>query len=306
MGLQPQVQALLDTMAANASDPATITPAEMRANFTLMGAITGAPDMPTTDTTVPGPAGAIPVRIYEPAGSTPAGHTIVFYHGGGWVIGDLASHDVACRRLAAAAGMRLIAVDYRLAPEHPYPAGPEDAYAALQAVGSGALGGPPSWVAVAGDSAGGNLSAVVALMARDRGGRTPDFQLLVYPVIDSVGDYPSRHENATGYMLSEEMMEWFARHYVADEAEAAEPYVSPALAPSHADLPPAHIVTAEFDPLRDEGEAYAKLLADAGVPADAVRYDGQIHGFFGLPELFGPLGQKVVDDVAAVLRSAAA
>jgi len=304
MGLEPQVQVFLDMMAANASDVATITPEEMRGQFALMGAMPGAPEMPTSDSSLPGPAGPIPVRIYSPSGSTPDGPTIVFYHGGGWVIGDLESHDVACRRLAAATGMRLIAVDYRLAPEHPYPAAAEDAHAALVAVTGGALGGPPSWVAVAGDSAGGNLSAVVSLMARDRGTRVPDFQLLIYPATDFGGEYPSRHENATGYMLTSEMMEWFANHYVT-EAQVTEPYASPALAGSHAGLPPAHVVTAEFDPLRDEGEAYAKILAGAGVPATSTRYDGQIHGFFGLPELFGPSGQKVVDDVAEILRSAA-
>jgi len=305
MGLEPQVKALIDATAANATDIATITPEQLRAQFTMMGAVTGAPQMPTEDTTVPGPAAAIPVRVYSPAGSTPEGPTIVWYHGGGWVIGDLESHDAPCRRLAAATGMRLVAVDYRLAPEHPYPAGPEDAYAALRAVQGGILGGPPSWLAVAGDSAGGNLTAVVSLIARDRGTPIPDFQVLIYPVTDPDGDYPSHHENATGYMLTAEMMDWFTGHYVTDESQAADPYVAPVRAASHAGLPPAHIVTAEFDPLRDEGETYAKLLSGAGVPATAVRYDGQIHGFFGLPELFGPSAQKVVDDVAAVLRSAA-
>jgi len=304
MGLEPHVQQLLDAMAANASDVATLTPEELRAQYGLMGSAAAGPAMATSDTSVPGPSGPIPVRVYEPDGSSPDGPTIVWYHGGGWVIGNLESHDGPCRRLAAATGMRLVAVDYRLAPEHRYPAAADDAHAALAAVSDGALGGPPSWVAVAGDSAGGNLSAVVALMARDRGTRIPDFQLLIYPVIDVAGDYPSRRENATGYMLTADMMRWFEGHYVTD-AQATEAYVSPARAASHSGLPPAHVVTAEFDPLRDEGEAYAKQLTGAGVPATAARYDGQIHGFFGAPELFGPTSQRVVDDVAEVLRSAA-
>jgi acetyl esterase len=196
-------------------------------------------------------------------------------------------------------------VDYRLAPEFPYPAAPEDCYAAYQAIAEGALGGPPSWIAVGGDSAGANLAAVVALMARDKRGRLPDFQLLVYPVTDLAATTASRRENAEGYFLTAEAIEWFTGHYV-DPARIGEPYCSPARASSLNGLPPAYVVTAEFDPLRDEGEAYAAALAAAGVSATSVRYDGQVHGFFALPELFGPKAEQAVDEAAAAVRKAAA
>jgi len=304
VGVEPQVQQLLDVMAANARDLATLTPAELRAQYALQGAAAQAPEVDSSDSTVPGPAGPIPVRVYEPAGSSAGGPTIVWYHGGGWVIGNLDTHDGACRRLATASGMRVVSVDYRLAPEHRYPAAADDAHAALVAVADGTLGGPPSWLAVAGDSAGGNLAAVVCLMALDHGTRLPDFQLLVYPRTDMLGDTASMKENAEGYMLTTEMIGWFEGHYT-DDAQKSESYASPARAASHKGLPAAHVITAEFDPLRDEGEDYAELLASAGVAARSVRYDGQIHGFFGSPELFGPTSQRVVEDAAAVLRAAA-
>jgi acetyl esterase len=304
MAVEPAVQVLLDEMAKRAGDMTTMTPDELRAQYRLQSGMATGPEMPTSDTTVPGPAGPIPVRIYEPARSSPTGPTIVWYHGGGWVIGDLDAADPTCRRLAAASGMRLISVDYGLAPEHRYPAPVEDAFAAWKAVADGELGGPADWLAVGGDSAGGNLAAVVSQVARDRGARLPDFQLLVYPVTDVMGDTKSRRDNGEGYMLTEAAMVWFANHYLTEE-QAKEAYASPLLASSLVGLPPAHVITAQYDPLRDEGEAYAEALAKAGGTATSKRYDGQIHGFFGSPELFGPTALKAVDDAAAVLKAAA-
>jgi acetyl esterase len=304
MAVEPAVQAFLDEMAKRAGDMTTMTPDELRAQYRLQSSISAGPEMPTSDTSVPGPAGPIPVRMYEPAGSTATGPTIVWYHGGGWVIGDLDAADPTCRRLAAASGMRLISVDYRLAPEHRYPAAVDDAYAAWTAVAEGALGGPASWLAVGGDSAGGNLAAVTCQVARDRGARVPDFQLLVYPATDFLSDTKSRRDNGEGYMLTDDAMVWFANHYLTEE-QAGDAYASPLRAESLAGLPPAHVVTAQYDPLRDEGEAYAEALVTAGGTATSTRYDGQIHGFFGSPELFGPTGQRGVDEAAAILQKAA-
>jgi acetyl esterase len=292
-------------MAKRGGDIATMTPDELREQYRLQSSLTTGPEMPTSDSSVPGTAGPIPVRVYEPAGSSADGPTIVWYHGGGWVIGDLDAADPACRRVAAATGMRLISVDYRLAPEHRYPAAVEDAFAAWQAIAAGRLGGPGRWLAVGGDSAGGNLAAVTSQVARDRGARVPDFQLLVYPATDFLTDTKSRRDNAEGYLLTGEAMVWFANHYV-DEEQAGEAYASPLRAKSLAGLPPAHVITAQYDPLRDEGEAYAAALGAAGVCATTKRYEGQIHGFFGAPELFGPTAERAVDDAAAILRTTVA
>jgi len=305
MALEPQIQILLDTLAsAPTLDMSTVTPTQMRETMGALFAAGDAPVVPSSTTAVGGPAGDIPVRVYEPAGSSADGPTLVWYHGGGWVIGDLESTDGPCRRLATAAGLRIVSVDYRLAPEHRYPAGVEDAHAAFTAVAEGKLGGPPSWIGVGGDSAGGNLAAVECLVGRDRGGRQPDFQLLVYPATDFAMDSPSQRDNGAGYLLTTETMVWFRDHYV-DADRYGDAYASPLRAPSLAGLPPAYVVTAEFDPLRDEGEAYAARLRDAGVAARTVRYDGQIHGFFGTPGVFGPSAQVAVEAAATALRAAA-
>jgi acetyl esterase len=304
MTVEPKVQELLDLMATRRRDLATLTADELREQYKLQWAMTAGPEMATSDTSVPGPAGPIPVRVYEPAGSSVTGPTIVWYHGGGWVIGDLDAADSTCRRLADATGMRLISVDYRLAPEHRYPAAVDDAFAAWEAAGAGALGGPASWLAVGGDSAGGNLAAVVCQIARDSNGRVPDFQLLVYPRTDMRAETVSMRDNGEGYMLTTAMMAWFEDRYIGKE-QLEDAYASPARAASLAGLPAAHVITAEYDPLRDEGEAYAAALSAAGVSAGSARYPGQIHGFFGTPELFGPTGQHAVEGAAAVVRVAA-
>lgn len=240
------------------------------------------------DGTIPGLAGPVPVRTYRPESAAAEGAPgVVYFHGGGWVICDLDTHDGACRRLANELGAVVMSVDYRLAPEHKYPAAIDDAYAATAWMADHAegLGVDPARLAVAGDSAGGNLAAAVALKARDRSDPRLTFQLLIYPVIDSSAtrdDWPSKTDNATGYFLTTLQMEWYRKQYVRTDADGDDPYCSPNLAPSLAGLPPACIVTAEMDPLRDEGEQYAQLLEAAGVPVTLHRADGMFHGFFNM------------------------
>jgi acetyl esterase/lipase len=242
--------------------------------------------------TVPGPAGEIPVRIYWPAsagGTAAAGGApgVVFFHGGGWVICDLDTHDGQCRALANGVGAVVVSVDYRLAPEAKFPGALDDCLAATRWVADHAteLGVDASLLAVAGDSAGGNLTAAVALKARDDGGPPLAYQAMIYPVIDSSGsrnDYPSKTENATGYFLTRESMEWYRVQYLRTESDGDHPYCSPMFAESLEGLPPAFVLTAEYDPLRDEGEEYARRLVAAGVPTEVYRAPGMFHGFFGM------------------------
>ncbi len=245
------------------------------------------------------PHGETPVRIYRPEGDGPF-PTLVYVHGGGFVIGDLDTHDQTCRRIARDAEVVVMAVDYRLAPEHVWPAAVDDVLAAVAWAADhlDELGGSPV-LSVGGDSAGGNLSAIAAQEFRDRLAA----QLLIYPAVDVAGEYPSREENAEGYLLEQSTMEWFFSHYVPapiDDLEVAAQLVTdPRLSPLYGDLaqvPPAVVVTAEFDPLRDEGEAYADALARAGVQVDAVRYDGVIHGFIDLGG-FSPVADAAVADM---------
>jgi acetyl esterase len=257
------------------------------------------------DRTIPGPSGVqIPFRIYTPSGQGPL-PVLAYFHGGGWVIGNLETVDAPCRALANGAGCVVVSVDYRLAPEHTFPAAAEDCYAATRWVAEHAaeLGGDPRRIAVGGDSAGGNLAAVVSLMARDRGGPALVFQLLVYPVTDYSYDTPSYQENAEGYLLTRGAMVWFWDHYLSGGQDGRHPHASPLRAESLANLPPALVITAEYDPLRDEGEAYAKRLEQAGVPVTLTRYPGMIHGFF---QMGGVLegGRRAITQAAEALRSA--
>jgi acetyl esterase len=258
------------------------------------------------DLVAPSPDGDIPVRVYRPAGDGPL-PLVVFFHGGGWVIGGIDSHDGLCRQLANGAGVVVVSVDYRLAPEHTFPAAADDAYAAtVWAVEhAAALGADGSRVAVAGDSAGGNLAAVVALMARDRGAPALRFQLLVYPVVDFVRDLPSMQRNAVGYYLTREGMAWFDDLYTPNAADRSNPYAAPLRAGSHAGLPPALVITAEFDPLADEGAAYVDALSASGVPATLSHYEGVFHGFFSM-SLAVAKGKAAVDEASAALRGALA
>jgi acetyl esterase len=227
----------------------------------------------------------------------------VYLHGGGWVLGDLDAYDGLCRTLAAKLRCVVVSVDYRLAPEHRFPNAPEDCYAAARWVAENAasLGIDPGSIAVGGDSAGGNLAAVVALMARDRGGPRIAYQILVYPVTERSFDTGSYRDNGADYFLTTDMMIHFWKEYLSGEDDAASPYASPLRAKDLKGLPPALVITAEFDPLRDEGETYAKRLEQAGVPVRVSRYDGMIHGFYAMPSVF-PQALEAIEETADWFR----
>jgi len=244
------------------------------------------PELPLAEisnTTIPGPAGPIAVRIYR-ASQEPNQPVIVYFHGGGFVIGSLDSHDGTCRRLSYNIGCTVVSVDYRLAPEHLYPAAVDDSYAAAKWVAEHAdfLKIDTKRIAVAGDSAGGNLAAVVAIIARDRGGPAICHQLLTYPVTDMAFKSESYTSNGEGYFLTKDMMVWFGLQYVPTGHDIEDPLLSPLYHKNLKGLPPATVITAEYDPLRDEGEAYARKLGAAGVPVKLARYDGVFHGFFSM------------------------
>ena len=307
MPLDPQAQSLVDALAKlNLKPIEDSTPEEARESMRSRTAGLGPfPDVAAiTEHRVPVKGTEIAVRLYSPGGAGPH-PALVFYHGGGWVIGDLDTHDGLCRTLTNAAGCLVASVDYRLAPETKYPAAPEDSYAALLwlVANAGKLGIDPRRIAVGGDSAGGNLSTVVAIMARDRKGPALASQILIYPVTNHSLDTPSYHENATGYVLTREAMRWFWRHYLAREEQGKEPHASPLQAASLTGLPPALVITAECDPLRDEGEAYAARLRDAGVPVTLTRYGGMFHGFIRMTR-FLDKARAAVDEVAGSLRKA--
>jgi acetyl esterase/lipase len=246
----------------------------------------------SVDRTIPGPAGRIPVRVYRSLAARAEPPAIVYFHGGGFVVGDLESHDATCRLLARETGALVMSVDYRLAPEHPFPAAVEDAVAAFAWAHANPreLAISPGEVAVMGDSAGGNLAALVCLRARDDGGPLPIAQGLVYPATDLRGGTESMQLLADGFFLTSEDIDWFLCQYLPDPALRASPEVSPLLADDLSGLPPAHIWTAGFDPLRDEGLAYAERLADAGVPVRYRCLDDHVHGFLGMGLLPDGLG----------------
>jgi acetyl esterase len=256
------------------------------------------------DRTIPGPAQPIPIRTYWPstAHNLPA---LVYYHGGGWVIGTLDSIDRSCRALANASGCVLISVDYRLAPEHKFPAAVEDADAVLQYVAAhpAEFDIDPNRIAVGGDSAGGNLATVACLIARERGGPNVAFQLLVYPVTDYDDNRPSLQDFAQGYFLTRPMLDYFWGHYLARPEDGRHPHASPIKAASLAGLPPAMVITAECDPIRDQGEAYAQRLRESGVPVSLKRYEGAIHVFFNLAGVIDA-GKQAIEDAGAALRTA--
>jgi len=254
------------------------------------------------DHQIPGPAGDIPIRLYYPAGDGPF-PVLVYFHGGGWVIGDLDTHHGFCHALAKTSGCLVVAVDYRLAPEHRYPAAVEDAYAATRwvAENSGLIQADPDRFAVCGDSAGGHLAAVVSMIARDRKGPRIDLQILIYPITDCSFDTPSYEENKEGYMLTRDMMKWFWNHFINDEREADDFYASPLRATNLGDLPRALILTAEYDPLRDEGETYGKKLQEAGVNVTLTRYPGMIHGFIRMTAVLDK-ANDALDQVAGKVR----
>lgn len=307
MTVNPQAQVVLDQLAALDTPPIHLQePQAVREANRLPPVIPGADMAAVEDRAVPGPAGDIPVRVYRAVegDSLPL---LVWYHGGGWVIGDLDTADVTCRELAARAGCVLVSVDYRLAPEHRFPAAHDDCYAATvwAAAHAAELGADAGKLAVGGDSAGGNLAAVVSLRARDEGGPPIRFQLLVYPVTDRNFETASYRDNADGYLLTRDGMIWFWDHYLGPDGDGAHPHASPLRAGSLAGLPPAHVVTAEYDPLRDEGEAYAERLREAGVPVTLTRYAGQIHAFFGMHGILDDAA-RAADEAAERLKAALA
>lgn len=249
----------------------------------------------------------IPVRVYIPEREGPY-PTLVYYHGGGWVLGDLDTHDATCRALTNEVNCMVVSVDYRLSPEHEFPVPLEDCYTALEWLfdDSVSMQVDTDNVAVGGDSAGGNLAAAVALLARDRGGPSIAHQSLIYPVTDHAFDTTSYEENAEGYLLEKSSMEWFWDHYLRDDIDGQNPYASPLRAQSLEGLPPATVTTCGFDPLRDEGAAYAERLDEAGVPVNHVNYDDCIHGIaqFLVDPMDLTRSRELVDDVASDLRNA--
>jgi len=252
---------------------------------------------------IPGPAGTIDARLYVPVEAVEPSPLLVYFHGGGWVIGDLDTHDDPCRFLAARAGVRILSIDYRLAPEHPFPAAAEDALAAYEWAAGNAerLGPGDGRIAVGGDSAGANLAAAACLMARDADLPLPALQLLIYPVAETAGTSPSRETFGEGFLLTRGDMDWFEDHYLPSGVDRADPRVALLNAPDLSGLPPAYIATAGFDPLRDEGEAFGALLREAGVQVALRRHPGLIHTFANLTAIC-PSARAAMLEAAGALR----
>ena len=307
MALHPQCKAFLDRLASSGAPPIEQLPvAEARVIRSEM-IEAGGPEQSIAEVqnrTVPGPAGPIAVRVYRPVknDTLPA---LVYFHGGGFVICNLDTHDRQCRGLAKASGCAVIAVDYRLAPEHKYPAAVDDAYAATRYIAEHAaeFGVDPKRIAVGGDSAGGNLATVVCLLSRDRGGPPLRFQLLIYPLVDFYDESPSMRQYSKDHFLTRESMDWFTENYLPGREAGLEPSASPTKAKDFKGLPPAMILTAECDPLRDQGEAYARKLQAAGVPVELKRYDGMIHPFFQFGGIIDTARVAMADAASAVRRA---
>jgi acetyl esterase len=309
--LHPQAQQVCDLIVASGRPPIeTLTPPQARQAYLASRPILQPDPEPVAEILsleATGPAGPIPLRLYRGNGidkgrPQPA---LVYFHGGGWVIGDLESHDQLCRALANAVPCIVVAVDYRLAPEHKFPAAPEDAIAATRwiADNAGHLGIDAGRLAVAGDSAGGNLAAVVSLDARDRGAPRIVHQILIYPGTDMRMGWPSLERHAQQLPLTWAGMQWFVGHYLRNDSDKTDWRASPLMASSLADLPPALVITAGFDPLCDEGEAYAAALRKAAVPVAHERFEGQIHGFVSMGRIIADAG-RAVTICAAALRQA--
>jgi len=308
MPLHPEAAAFLEQIARQKAHAIETVPVEITRRAAALGNSASA-DPPTLakikNLCIKRPDGTdLSVRIYVPNGPRPFG-VCLYFHGGGWVLNSIDTHDDLVRRLAATSGCVFVNVEYRLAPEHKYPAAVEDAYTALCWVHEHAqeIGCDPRRIAVAGDSAGGNLAAAVCLMSRDRQGPKIGFQALIYPITDCDFERPSYRENGEGFFLTRREMKWFWNHYVSSPEQMREPYASPLLASSLRDLPAAWILTAEYDPLRDEGEAYADALRAAGVDVTLHRYEGMIHAFVRRVEQFDT-AHKVINEIANELQTA--
>ena len=308
MAVDREIQGILDFIASRGVPPHYELPVEEARINMLKGRAVVCPPEPVAlprieALSAPGPAGPIPLRLYA-ASRGRALPVLVYYHGGGWVIGNLDSHDDLCRRLAQESGCLVISVDYRLAPEHRFPAAVEDARAALEWVAAQAatLGGDPARIAVGGDSAGANLATVVARQARQTGGPALAFQLLVYPVTDCDFSRSSYAQHARGYILTRQGMDWFWDHYLPDSGARTNALASPLRADSLAGLPPALVQLAEYDVLLDEGLAYAHALEAAGVPVTVRHYPGAIHGFFSMTVT--QMARTAIADAGAALKAA--
>ncbi len=307
MPLTAESQAVLKVLAdkgVQALD--ALPPSEGRVYFNAVFKTPPDDQEPVTrveDKRIPVEGGSIPARVYAPASSRPL-PALVHFHGGGWVYLNLDTHDGYCRQLANKAGIAVVAVEYRKAPEFKAPIAAQDCFTALKwvAANAAALGIDASRLGVVGDSAGGNLAAVVAQMARDNQGPSLKCQVLTYPAVDGTMQSASIKDNATAPILGEREMNWFWNHYIEGSAlSVKDPAVSPLFAKSHAGLAPAFVSTAEFDPLRDEGEAYAAKLKSAGVPVETKRYNGVFHGFM-LMGKFIPEARQLIADQTAFLK----
>ncbi len=309
--LHPQTRALLDFIESKQIPPThTLSVADARAYYRdRRGATQPAPPevAQVSELQASGPHGSIPLRLYRPLGSveTETLPVLVYFHGGGWVIGDLDTHDSLCRALANGAGCAVVSVDYRMAPEHRFPAAVDDSLAATRWVRehAGELHLDASRLAVGGDSAGGNLAAVVSIAARDSADLPVAFQLLIYPATDQHRTTPSHTENGQGYLLTGDTMNYFTGHYIADASQYDDWRASPLLHENLAKLPPALVITAGFDPLRDEGRAYAERLTEAGNAASCVCFERQIHGFVTMGKLIDEANTAVALCAAELKRA---
>ncbi|MFW5875612.1 MAG: alpha/beta hydrolase [Myxococcota bacterium] len=308
MALDPQLGAMLALSQPIRRSPADQTPKRARAETEWQARLVrGAPPacLHVDEGSFPGPTGRIRYRRYVPRHASSPLPLLVYYHGGGFVIGSLDSHDDGCRLLAVEGDCVVVSIDYRLAPEHPFPAAVHDAVAAYVWARTRAreLQADPERVVVGGDSAGGNLSAEVCLEMKRHGERTPELQLLIYPATDLTRSCPSHRTFSEGYFLDDETMEWFLANYLPRPEDARDPLASPLFVEDLSGLPPAHVVTAGFDPLRDEGEAYAERLRDAGVPVELQREEPLIHGFFNMGGV-SRAAESASRSIARHLRSA--
>jgi len=308
MPVAAPIQVLLDAGAAADLPPLSDQPLdqarESAITFVQAGEGPKRPVARVEDRPLDTTAGRLAVRVYTPVETSEPLPVVAYFHGGGWVIMGIDTHDGICRRLAVATGAIVVSVEYRLAPEHRYPAALDDCFAATQWLAEHAaeVGGDPNRLAVAGDSAGGNLAAAVSLQARVRGPRLAG-QALFYPVTDAARDTASYRDNSDGYLLTEHDMVWFWDCYLGPDGDPADPFASPLRAADLSGLPPAIVITAEYDPLRDEGEAYARHLDGFDVPVELHRFDGMIHGFLGMEQLV-PEADQAMGRAASFLRGA--
>lgn len=302
MPVLPEIEPILAVVNdPSRPKPGTLPAADVRKGYVAFAGLAGPPPelFSVEDRSIAGPAGALPIRIYRPSADVLP--VLVWVHGGGWTIGDLETDNTRCAVMAQRAGIVVVSVDYRLAPEHPFPAAIHDTVAAVKWVAgnAGDLGIEASAIALGGDSAGGNLTAVAAQLLRDEGDSPLRFQLLVYPATDLRGDYPSMRDNASGYYLTKDGMDWFDLMY-SPGIDPADPRRSPLLGRLDG-LPPALLMTCEFDPLRDEGAAYALALNEAGVPCTHINYEAMIHTCFGMENLW-PSTKVMMEDAVGALR----